>query len=94
MKKRTLATLGTAFAGAAVFGLATPALAATSPGGITDNRLCGSSSFGVTVNVVDLHQFTWEGNTYVNGGIQHRWLEQQFWLGVFYQGQFFNVTCS
>jgi hypothetical protein len=94
MRKRTLAALGTALAGAVVFSLTTPALAyaPTSPGGITDNRLCGSSYFAVS-NGLDLHEFTWEGNNYVNGGIQHHWLEQQFWAGWFYQGQYFEVTC-
>ncbi len=92
MNKVRKSVLGTVLAGAAVLGMASPAMAVTSPGGITDSRLCGGSNFSVVSGVV-LHEFTNEGNYYVNGGIQRYWNEQEFFLGIFYSGRRFVVTC-
>ncbi|MEE4543942.1 hypothetical protein V2S66_18435 [Streptomyces sp. V4-01] len=74
---------------------ATASGAPTSPGGVTDARLCGQTNFTVNKGNNVVASFTATGSQYVNGGIRYYWSEDDWWLGVLeISGYTFSVVCG
>jgi hypothetical protein len=94
-KRLALAAASATLVGAGLLAFPSAAFATpTSPDGVSDGRLCNSSYFQVWNGPFQVHNFSPRGSYYVTGGIQRKWEEETYTLGVFTSGYNFSVFCS